>query len=88
VGVRSGVSDVYVADLLAPYALNNLEDADIMYVGKVSPDGKWLVQQFGKTTGVMTYANFSNNPAVSGYAAAWTGRAGLTYGTYETLTGV
>lgn len=86
--VSGGVSDVYVADLLAPYALNNLEDADTMYVGKASPDGKWLVQRFGKTTGVMTYANRSNNPAVAGYSAAWTGRAGLTYGTYETLTGI
>jgi hypothetical protein len=87
-GVSSGVSRVYIADILAPYALNNLEDADTMYIGKVVPDGRWLVQRFGKTTGVMVYANSSNNAAVATYADAWTSRASLNYGSYESITGV
>lgn len=87
-GVSAGVSHVYIADLLAPYALNNLDNVDPMYVGKVTIDGRWLVQRYGKTTGVMTYANASNNPSTATYAAAWSGRGGLNYGTFESLTGV
>lgn len=87
-GVSSGVSHVYIADLLSPYALNNLDDVDPMYIGKVTADGRWLVQRFGKTTGIMVYANVSNNASVTNYAAAWTGRAGLVYGAFESLTGV
>lgn len=86
--VSGGVSSVYIADILTPYALNNLEDADPMYIGKVLPDGRWLLQKFGKTSGVMTYANVSNNPSISDYSSAWTARASLNYGTYQSLTGV
>ena len=87
-GISAGVSHVYVDEVLAPYALNNLEDADPMYIGKVTKDSVWLVQKFGKTSGVMTYANVSNNAAVTTYADAWTNRAALTYGAFQTLTGV
>lgn len=57
------------------YALNNLEDADPMYIGKAAPDARWLVQKY--TGGAMTYAVLSNNPGVPDYATAWAGRAGL-----------
>lgn len=87
-GVSSGVSHVYIADLLAPYALNNLDDVDPMYIGKVISDGRWLIQRFGKVTGVMTYANVSNNPTTTTYSDAWAGRVGLVYGTFQSLTGV
>ena len=86
--VSSGVSRVYIADVLAPYALNNLEDTDPMYVGKVQPDGRWLMQRYGKTTGEMLYANASNNGAVANYAAAWAARATLDYTYFQNLTGV
>ena len=87
-GVSSGVSHAYTADILAPYALNNLEDAATMYVGKALPDGRWLIQRFVTATGNMDYANLSNNAAATTYASAWAGRAALTYGTFQSRTGV
>ena len=87
-GVSAGVSSVYIPDVLAPYALNNLEDAEPMYIGKASPDSKWLVQKFSPASGVMTYANSSNNGGTVGYGAAWAARAALVYDRYEVLTGV
>lgn len=87
-GVSSGVSHVYVDEVLAPYALNNLQDTDPMYIGKVTKDGLWLVQQFGQVSGVMTYANASNNATITTYADAWTNRESLSYGQFQTLTGV
>ena len=76
-----------VAAGLDTYALNNLEDAEPMYIGKAASDGRWLVQKY-TTAGIMTYANVSNNPAISDYTSAWTGRAGLAFGAYHALTGV
>jgi heptaprenylglyceryl phosphate synthase len=87
-GVSAGVSQVYVDEVLAPYALNNLEDAPTMYIGKVSKEGAWLVQKFVQATGAMTYANVSNNASVADYANAWTNRATLSFGQFQTLTGV
>ena len=86
--VNGGVSHTYVADVLASYALNNLEDAPTMYVGKVQSDGRWLVQRFIKATGFMTYANQSNNASNATYADAWTNRAALTYAAFNEITGV
>ena len=76
-----------IAGGLGTYALNNLEGADPMYIGKAASDGRWLVQKY-TAAGVMTYANVSNNGGVTTYNSAWTGRAALTYGQFETLTGV
>lgn len=80
----SGVS--YVPG--AAYAVNDLEDAIPMYIGKAKADGKWMVQKYNSTTGNMSYANISNNTTIPDYATAWAGRAGLTYGTFQTLEGV
>lgn len=85
--VSGGVSHVHTADLLASYALNNLEDAEPLYVGKAQSDGRWLVTRL-TTASTMAYANASNNPTVATYADAWTGRASLTYGAFQTLSGV
>lgn len=72
---------------LSGYALNDLEDAEPMHIGKVTSGASWLIQKF--TTGsVMSYANLSNNATVTSYADAWSNRATLTYGAFETLTGV
>ncbi len=72
---------------LSGYALNDLQDGEPMFIGKVKSDATWLIQKF--TGGaVMSYANLSNNPGVYAYADAWTSRATLNYGAFETLTGV
>lgn len=70
------------------YAVNDIEDATPMYIGKVRADGTWLLQRYNSTTGSMSYANLSNNPTVIDYGSAWTARASLVYGGYETLKGV
>jgi hypothetical protein len=68
------------------YAVNNIEDLDpVLYVGKTRPDGAWLVIQYNDTTGVMGYAAVNTNPAVTTYAAAWSGRSGLTYGVFDSV---
>lgn len=85
--MSGGVSHAFIADLLAPYALNNLEDAEPMYVGKAQADGTWLVQKF-VTASTMTYANRSNNASVTTYADAWTNRATLTYAAFDAISGV
>lgn len=82
--MSGGVSYVPPLDV---YALNNLEDADPLYVGKATASGKWLVQKF-TSAGVMTYANVTNNPTVTNYTDAWTGRVSLTYDRYEEIDGV
>ena len=84
----SGVCNVYVDDPLAPYAVNNFLDGTPMYIGKVSADGRLLVLSYNSTTGVMQYANVSNNAAYTTYATAWAARASLTYAAYGVITGV
>lgn len=68
------------------YSLNDFEDGTTLYVGKVKPDGTWLLQRF--TGGAMRYANISNNAGVPSYTSAWAGRVGLTYGIFQSITGV
>lgn len=72
---------------LAAYALNDVEDASPMYLGKAKASGTWLVQRY-TTAGEMRYANISNNSGTANYATAWTNRAALVYGTVQTLTGL
>lgn len=84
----SGVTHTNVVQTgLEAYAVCNVEDAIPLYVGKVRADGHWLLQRYD-ASGVMGYANVSNNGAVSGYGSAWTQRASLTYTTFDILTGV
>lgn len=71
---------------LAVYAVNNTDGTDPLYIGKVRADGVWLMQKY-TATGVMTYANLSNNGAYATYADAWAARAALIYGGFETITG-
>ena len=70
------------------YAVNNLEDAVPTYIGKVNAEGVWLMQRYNSSTGFMDYANLSNNATTVLYTDAWSGRVGLTYGGFQTLTGV
>lgn len=73
---------------LDAYALNDLDGTDPLYIGKVSSGGVWIVQNYSTAAGTMRYANLSNNAAYASYAAAWAARATLTYGLFQTLTGV
>lgn len=81
----SGVS--YVAPL-ENYFVNNLVDSNPLYVGKVTSKGTWLVQKFNTTTGVMLYANQSNNPTYTDYDTAWANYLTLNYAEYQVLTNV
>jgi len=73
---------------LDPYAVNDLDGTDPLYIGKVTSAGKWLAQKYSTAAGTMRYANLSNNAAYTTYPSAWAARASLTYGLFETLTGV
>lgn len=68
------------------YQLNDLEDAATAYFGLSDKDGKWLIKRFIDIGGTMRYANESNNPTVTTYSTAWTGRVTLNYGLFGTLT--
>lgn len=73
---------------LDPYPLNDLDGTDPLYIGKATSSGVWLVQKYSTAAGTMRYANLSNNAGYTSYASAWAARAALTYGMFETLTGV
>lgn len=73
---------------ISAYALNNFENGTTLYLGKVKSDGTWLLQKYDQGTGVMRYANESNNAGVTTYASAWSGKSGLTYNEFQVLTGV
>lgn len=74
---------------LGQYAVNNVLDGALRYVGKVRQDGAWIIERCDAQTGGWTYANVSNNPSqVGGYGAAWAAAATLTYGAFNTLSGV
>ena len=74
--------------VLDAYAVNDLDGNDPLYIGKVTSAGKWLAQQYSTSAGTMRYANLSNNAGYATYPTAWAARASLTYGLFETLTGV
>lgn len=85
----SSVSHVNPAQTaLAAYAVNNVEDSNPLYVGKVRSDGNWVVERYDTTDGTYRYANHSNNQATIGYGAAWTTRASLTYSLFDQLAGL
>jgi hypothetical protein len=84
VAVRNGPNGLHGE----AYAVNNIEDGTTLFVGKVTAGGTWMVQRYNSATGVVDYANRSNNTAVADYSSAWTGRAGLVYGAFDTLSGV
>lgn len=81
--VRNGVSGLFKED----YVVNNVIEGDPLYAGKVTANGTWLVLRYAASTGLVDYANRSNNATVAAYADAWAARAALTYGAFETLAG-
>lgn len=82
--VRNGASGLYNEE----YSVNNVLGTDPLYVGKVTPRGTWLIQRYSDSSGVVDYANLSNNAGTTSYGTAWTNRATLVYAAYETLAGV
>ncbi len=82
----SGVAHLFPAN---SYYLNNFVDGDPLYVGKVTDSGgRWLVQRFSTSTGVMGWANVSNNPSYTTYTSAWANRLTLTYSPFQELSNV
>lgn len=53
-----------------------VHDDDGTYVGYLSAEGFWIIMKSSTADGVDSY-RFAGGK--SGYAAAWTGRASLTY---------
>ena len=82
--VRGGPSGLYNED----YTVNNVIGTDPLYVGKVRPNGVWLLMKYGVAAGTLEYANQGNNVGTTTYATAWTNRASLTYGPFQDLVGV
>lgn len=72
---------------MTAYTVNNTQDGNPYYAGKVRQDGAWVIERSDAEAGVLEFANPSNNPGqVNGYGAAWTNRTRLHYGPIETLT--
>ena len=83
----SGVSNVSHIPLrlpLAGYVLNNLQDGEPLYVGKVSISGDWVIQKFVNGAD-MFYANRASNNAYNDYVSAWTAKTSLAYSRFEEL---
>lgn len=76
------------SNALEAYQLNNLEDSNPLLVGLVKSTGTWLIKSFDESTGIMLYANESNNPLITTYADAWDDRSTLTFNQFNILTGV
>ena len=68
------------------YLVNNLVDGNPLYVGKVTARGVWQFLKFKTTTGVMLYADQTNNPTYTDYDTAWANYLTLNYAEYQTLT--
>ena len=73
---------------LEAYAVNNVQDGTPLYIGKIRSDGVWVLVKYDSAASTLSYANVSNNPGTTAYSDAWTARAALNYGGFETLTGV
>lgn len=69
------IAQLSAATPAAGFRWQNQEDAGaFVYVGYKHADGRWFIRRRTVASGVWLGASGG-----SGYAAAWTGRAGLTY---------
>lgn len=74
-GLRDALNSAPPTDPFAAFLFTNMDDAsDPNYYGYCALSGAWLIKRFATGTGVMTVA-----AGAGSYAAAWAGRAGLTY---------
>jgi hypothetical protein len=67
------------------YTVNNTQDGNPYYAGKVRPDGMWVIERTDSELGVLEFASPTNNPGqVNGYGVAWAAREALVYGPFHT----
>jgi len=83
-----GVSAASTRPLPNEYFINDVINANPLYIGKVQENGIWLIVKYDQTGGSMTYANQSNQVSSYDYSSAWAARASLTYGQFQTLQNV
>jgi len=58
----------------------------VTYVGKVHPNGNWMVQKIDTSSGTqIRYASYKNNNTYDDYTSAWTARASLDYTTLDLI---
>ena len=97
VSSSSGLSEGEVLNLIreenvfANYKTQEVDDnGSTTYVGQVKTTGAWLLTRIVDTSGDLqiTYANISNNGAITTFSLAWTNRASLSYTLISSLTGV
>lgn len=62
---------VAVDDVTFRYKISDIDDP---YYGHLAADGAWYIMKLDTGTGEVRYVK-----GAGGYAAAWSGRAGLTY---------
>lgn len=66
-------------DILQGYDNFNIDEAsDPKYYGFVDTDGNWVIRKM--TNNESTFAR-----GITDHLTAWTGRAGLTYGTFDNV---
>lgn len=84
-------------DVLASYATQDVDEFVTgnggYYVGKLKPDGKWLILKITKTSATeddyeIDYSNVSNNGGYTTYALAWANRTVVSYTNLDNLTGL
>ncbi len=68
-----------MTDALGHYQASDIDESgDPAYYGFLDKDGNWYIMEANAGSGTYRYEKGS-----SGYAAAWTGKAGLTYGYFD-----
>ncbi len=63
-------------------------DATYQYFGYLTQDSQWVIQRFDLSVAnaiAYRYATITNNTGYSTYAAAYTARASLTYGYFDSV---
>jgi hypothetical protein len=82
------------AHVLARYKITDEAAGATAYYGFLANNGDWYIMREVAATGEYRYANLSNNATITGgYSGAgadkaWVNRATLTYGYFNTLTGL
>lgn len=78
------LGNVAGSDILAGYRAADVDDDDndatANYYGFVDTDGNWYIMKEEISGSVSTYT-FTRG--TTNYSANWTGRAGLTYGSFD-----
>jgi hypothetical protein len=64
------------------YAVSRwIEDTvnDLVYVGHIDPGGRWVIERYDLTNGVVTLSKGEED-----FTTNWTNRAALSYAAYDT----